>query len=106
MVDCSKDVLAFHDDEVSLPQIERTAMRDRRNANRKRVKEGLSEKKKPLPTDFCTQGSYAMKTMVQDPKDCYDIDDGIYFEKDALKGERGAELSALDVRQNGSWRCC
>lgn len=99
MIDCSKDVVAYHDDKVSLPQSERTAMRDRRDANRKRVKDGLNEKKKPKPVEFCTQGSYAMKTMVQDPEDCYDIDDGIYFEKDELKGERGGELSALDVRQ-------
>ncbi len=99
MVDCSKDVLAYHDDEVSLPQAERTAMRDRRNANRNRVKDGLEKKKKPKPTEFCTQGSYAMKTMVQDANKSYDIDDGVYFEKADLKGDRGGEMSALDVRQ-------
>jgi hypothetical protein len=99
MFDCAKDVLAYHDDEVTLPQSDRNAMKKRRDANRKRVKEGLAEKDKPKPVEFCTQGSYAMKTMVQDPDDCYDIDDGVYFEKDELKGDRGAEMSALDVRQ-------
>jgi len=99
MIDCSKDVLAYHNDEVSLPQSERTAMRDRRNANRTRVKDGLATDEKPKPIEFCTQGSYAMKTMVQDPDKSYDIDDGVYFEKTDLKGARGAEMSALDVRQ-------
>src|SRR5579871_4468135 len=99
MIDCSKELLSFHDDEVTLPQSERTSMRDRRDANRKRTKNGLEELKKPAPIEFCTQGSYAMKTMVQHPDKDYDIDDGIYFEKTALVGVRGADMSSLDARQ-------
>jgi hypothetical protein len=99
MIDCSKDVISFHDDEVTLPQAERTAMRQRRDANRKRVKDGLKDAKKPQPTEFHRQGSYAMKTMVQDPDNLYDIDDGVYFEKGVLVGGKGAEMSALDARQ-------
>jgi hypothetical protein len=99
MIDCSGDMLSFHDDEVTLPQAERTSMRDRRNANRKRTKSGLEDQDKPNPIEFCTQGSYAMKTMVQHPDNDYDIDDGIYFEKAELVGPRGAEMSSLDARQ-------
>jgi hypothetical protein len=74
-------------------------MRDRRNANRERLKNGLKDKGKPTPLEFASQGSYAMKTMVQDPASDYDIDDGVYFDKSALVGDRGAELSALQARQ-------
>src|SRR5580704_4744921 len=99
MIDCSGDMISFHDEEVTLPQAERTSMRDRRDANRKRIKNGLEDQGRPDPIEFNTQGSYAMKTMVQHPDNDYDIDDGIYFEKAELVGPRGAEMSALDARQ-------
>jgi hypothetical protein len=99
MYDCSKEVLGYHDDEVTLPQSERNEMRERRDANRKRVKNGLEKNNKPKPIEFCPQGSYAMKTMVQHPEKDYDIDDGIYFEKDDLKGQNGGEMTALQARQ-------
>ncbi|HLN09459.1 MAG TPA: hypothetical protein VK281_10960, partial [Xanthobacteraceae bacterium] len=44
-------------------------------------------------------GSYAMKTMVRDPDNHYDIDDGGYFAKEDLVGERGAEMTSLQARQ-------
>lgn len=99
MFDCSDDVFAYHNNEVTLPQEERNAMRKRRDANRKRLKEGLQENKKPAAREFCPQGSYAMKTMIQAPDNHYDIDDGVYFDQSVLKGERGGEMSSLDVRQ-------
>ena len=61
-------------------------MRDRRDANRKRIKKGIDDGKKPRSIEFVPQGSYAMKTMVQDPDNHYDIDDGIYFDKTVLLG--------------------
>ena len=67
MFDCSKDVRAYHDQEVSLPKSEQDAMRDRRNANRTRLRNGLAEAGKPAPLEFVKQGSYAMKTMTCDP---------------------------------------
>ncbi|EIG62893.1 cyclic GMP-AMP synthase DncV-like nucleotidyltransferase [Bradyrhizobium sp. WSM1253] len=99
MYDCSDDVLAYHDDEVTLPGAERTAMRKRRDANRERLTKGLSEAKKPAPLQFKSQGSYAMRTMTQHPDNDYDIDDGVYFAKEDLVGERGAEMIALQARQ-------
>lgn len=99
MYDCSDDVLAYHDDEVTLPGSERTAMRKRRDANRERLKKGLAEARKPTPFQFKSQGSYAMKTMTQHPDNDFDIDDGVYFLKEDLIGERGAEMTALQARQ-------
>ena len=99
MFDCSHDVLAHHDEKVTLPQAERTEMRDRRDANRERLKRGLKNAGKPAPREFVSQGSYAMKTMTQHPESDYDIDDGVYFEKDSLDGQRGGAMSALQARQ-------
>lgn len=99
MHDNSLDVLAHHDEEVTLPQAERTNMRDRRDANRDRLKKGLKRNNRPTPREFVKQGSYAMKTMVQHPAKDYDIDDGVYFDVEDLVGDRGAEMSGLQVRQ-------
>jgi hypothetical protein len=99
MYDCANDVLAYHDKNVTLPGAERTEMRGRRNANRDRLKRGLVGGGKPAPREFVSQGSYAMKTMTQHPAKDYDIDDGVYFDKPVLVGDRGAEMSALQARQ-------
>jgi len=99
MHNCHDDVLVHHDEKVTLPQSHRTSMKERRNANRDRLKKGLREQEKPAPREFKSQGSYAMKTMVQHPDKDYDIDDGVYFDKEVLVGERGAEMSALQARQ-------
>src|SRR2546425_11247701 len=63
MMDCAKEMLGFHDDEVTLPEPERRDMRERRNANRNRLKNGLKKDGKPGPQEFVTQGSYAMRTI-------------------------------------------
>ena len=99
MFDCSKDVRAYHNQDVTLPKAEQDKMRDRRNSNRTRLRNGLDKAGKPAPVDFVKQGSYAMKTMVRDPDNDYDIDDGVYFRKEDLVGERGAEMTALQARQ-------
>lgn len=99
MHNCSDDVLAHHDEKVTLPQSERTNMKNRRDANRERLKKGLKSNGKPAPREFVKQGSYAMKTMVQHPDNDYDIDDGVYFDKENLVGDRGAEMSGLQARQ-------
>jgi len=40
-----------------------------------------------------------MKTMVQHLAKDYDIDDGVYFEKDDLKGPRGGDRTAADIKE-------
>ncbi len=99
MINCSDDVLSYHNDAVTLPQPERTAMRRRRDANRDRLKDGLEKNKNQQPFMYCKQGSYAMLTMVQHAENKYDIDDGAYFQKDDLVGAKGADMSALDARK-------
>ena len=99
MFDCSKDVRAYHIQDVTLPKTEQDRMRSRRNANRDRLRKGLEKADKPAPIEFVAQGSYAMKTMVRDPDNDYDIDDGVYFHKENLVGPRGAEMTSLQARQ-------
>ena len=99
MIDCSKDIRAYHNQEVTLPKVEQDKMRDRRNSNRTRLRKGLADAGKPAPIEFVSQGSYAMKTMIRDPDNDYDIDDGVYFRKEDLVGERGAAMTSLQARQ-------
>ena len=98
MFDCSTDLCKYHDQEVNLPEAERSNMRDRRNANRDRLKRGLTSQDKPVPIEFKSQGSYAMRTMKQDVNNDYDIDDGVYFHREDLVGPRGGEMSTLQSR--------
>ena len=67
MFDCSKDIRAYHNQEVTLPKTEQDRMRDRRNSNRKRLRRGLEKAGKPEPIKFVSQGSYAMKTIGSRP---------------------------------------
>ena len=99
MFDCAKDIRAYHNQDVTLPKTEQDKMRNRRNSNRARLRNGLAKADKPAPIEFVKQGSYAMKTMVQDPDNDYDIDDGVYFRKEDLVGPRGAEMTSLQARQ-------
>lgn len=111
MYDCDKDVCAYHKDEVTLPKTEQDSMRSRRDANRKRLRDGLNKASDPAPSEFVKQGSYAMKTMLRDAANDYDIDDGVYFWKEDLVGNRGAEKTSLQARwmvrdaiDNGSFK--
>jgi hypothetical protein len=99
MFDCSNDVVAYHNKEVTLSQVERTAMRDRRNANRNRLETRLADSDRPVPDKFIKQGSYAMLTMVHDPDNDYDIDDGVYFAQEVLVDEKGNDMEPAAVRE-------
>ncbi|MGD9637517.1 MAG: cyclic GMP-AMP synthase DncV-like nucleotidyltransferase [Alphaproteobacteria bacterium] len=98
MLDCSKEIRKFHDEEVTLQSAQQNEMRERRNSNRDRLKSGLKNNGKPSPIYLRSQGSYAMRTMVQDAENDYDIDDGMYFKQEDLKTSQGNDMSALSVR--------
>lgn len=96
-VDCSKEMVSYHADQVTLSNSDQGKMRERRDSGRTRLKNGLTKADHPLPNKFDSQGSYAMRTMVQDAKCDYDIDDGVYFEKEDLR-LNGADLSPREAR--------
>ena len=85
MIDCSKEMTGFHDGKVTLPRKEQTKMRKRRDTNRDRLKKGLDKNNDPKSKGCWAQGSYIMRTMVLDPQNDYDIDDGVYFDEEKLK---------------------
>lgn len=99
MFDCAQDIRNYHDDDVKLSDEMRKTLRKNRNTNRDRLKDNLKERKKPQPLRFQKQGSYAMRTTIQETDNAYDIDDGAVFRKEDLKGERGGDISPLEARQ-------
>ena len=98
-IDCHSEMVNFQCNSVTLSNKQQGEMRDRRNAGRTRLESGLTEAKKPQPKAICSQGSYQMRTMVQDDQNEYDIDDGAYFMSGDLKDDSGVELTPLAARK-------
>jgi hypothetical protein len=99
MKNCSKDILKYHAEEVTLPKATQDKVRGNRNANRDRLKRGLEKNKKSQPDEFVIQGSYAMKTMTQHPDNDYDIDDGAAFFEDKLKDDERTALTPQQAKE-------
>jgi hypothetical protein len=102
-IDCNKDMRAFHAQEVVLSAKDQGEMRGRRDNGRTRLRNGLTSAGHPLPKEIAEQGSYAMRTMVEDDECDYDIDDGVYFEKDDLKDADGDYLTPKTARERVRW---
>ena len=99
MKDCDSDIRAYHRERVALTSKQRQTLKDRRDSNRDRLKRGLEKNENPQPKRSVTQGSFAMRTVIHEPENAYDIDDGVVFTKESLKGARGGEKSSLDARK-------
>lgn len=98
-IDCNSEMTNFHRDNVTLGRKQQRQMRVNRNAGRTRLENGLTEAGKPQPKEVHSQGSYQMRTMVQDDKNDYDIDDGAYFASADLKDDKGNALAPLAARE-------
>ena len=99
MKDCDSDIRAYHRERVALSPNQRLKLENRRNSNRKRLRSGLTENGDPKPKRSVSQGSFAMRTVIQEPDNTYDIDDGVVFTKKSLKGPRGGDKLPLDARK-------
>lgn len=97
--DCANEMTKYHNKKVRLSEEEKTKLRDYRDTNLDRLKSGLDKNGDPAYKDDISQGSYAMHTINQHPDNDYDIDIGIIFEREDLKGRQGADKSALDARK-------
>ncbi len=97
-VDCSSEMSKYHGDKVTLQKPDQNDMRSRRDAGRTRLKKGLERDEHPAPAETASQGSYAMRTMVQDADNDYDIDDGAYFKSGDLKDTNGNPLTPSAAR--------
>jgi hypothetical protein len=97
--DANKHLASFHDDRVFVTEAEQATYRDRREANRARLKAGLDSDKHPQPSEHVQQGSYAMGTMVKSETETSDIDDGAVFTRESLKGDRGGDKLPSDAKE-------
>lgn len=98
-IDCHREMTGFHRDNVTLSNKQQSEMRTRRDAGRTRLENGLNEANKPQPKEVQSQGSYQMRTMVQDDDNDYDIDDGAYFASSDLKDDAGVALTPFAARK-------
>ena len=98
-IDCHNEITRYHRNQVTLLSKQQRQMHTRREAGRTRLKNGLTEAMKPQPKVVQSQGSYMMRTMVQDDDNDYDIDDGAYFASGDLIDEAGVALTPLASRQ-------
>lgn len=98
MENCDSDIRAYHRERVALTPDQRQEMTDRRESNRGRIRRGLEKNDDPAPTRFVEQGSFAMRTVIQEPNRAYDIDDGVAFTEESLRGPLGGEKSSRDAR--------
>ena len=99
MKDCDRDIRDYHRERVALSASQRQELKDRRDSNRNRLRIGLKKNEDPKPKKSVSQGSYAMRTVIQEPDNAYDIDDGVVFTKESLKGPKGGDKSPLDARK-------
>ena len=99
MRNTNEQLRRFHGDRVWMGPAGRRDILAKAKSNRSRLRNGLARDGKPAPFGSATQGSYAMRTMIQNDDGDYDVDDGVYFTKEALVGPNGGEISALAARQ-------
>lgn len=106
MKNCHQDITDYHAERVILPTSLRTLLRERRNANRDRLKRGLAKNGDPLPIEFVIQGSYAHKTTIQEADNAYDIDDGAVFDSEDLEGKSPLEVRKMvrDAVDDGTFK--
>lgn len=97
--DANKHLVSFHDDRVFVTEAELATYRNRREANRARLKVGLDCDKDPQPLEHVQQGSYAMDTMINSETETSDIDDGAVFLRESLKGDRGGDKTPSDAKE-------
>ena len=94
--DFSDELNNYYETSVNLQLKQRKEMKDRRNTNRDRLRNRMEDiDDTPTVKYFIIQGSYAMKTMVQDPNNDYDIDDGVVFSESDLNLKSSLEMREL-----------
>ena len=97
MYDLSSKFNIFYTDHVILPKEEQNNLRNKKDLNIQRLKDGLVEYNKENNTSYsivetCVQGSMAMSTVVQNEDHDYDIDVAVVFNKSDL-GDKGAQAT-------------
>jgi hypothetical protein len=99
MFNMDKRLRAFYKDEVAIDAPTRKVLHEARIANEERLENGLVTAGRKKPKRHIIQGGYAMKTVVQQPENKYDIDNGAIFPPAALLKANASEMTTLEVRQ-------
>lgn len=99
MKDCNEQVKGFERAAVRMSKDDRADIFGKAKINRDRLRNGLDRNGSPKAIGSRTQGSYAMKTMIQHDRNDYDVDDGVYFKRDKLKDGQGQDKSPEDARK-------
>lgn len=104
MFDYNQQIRRFFDEKVKLASDMRQMLLDHRDANATRLVKRLNEASNPISiseSDFQSQGSFAMDTVVQTKfvDEEYDVDCGVIFRRSQLVDKDGNELSAQAVRE-------
>ena len=100
MINCSKDIFDYHNKKVRLPDKDVRDMKSRQGSIRVQLKKGLKCRGLPYPQMFEAQGSFAMKTVIQNDEHDYDLDDGVYFDAKSLnKAAIGNEMASKRIRK-------
>ena len=90
MYNCHSDILAFHNNEVTLPQSEQSEMRERRDTNRASARRmALDATGSPRPRAFSHKDPTPITPWSSQPDKDYDIDDGTYFSRRRSQGAEG-----------------
>jgi len=97
MINCEKEIKAYWNEEVKLLQKDVNTLTGHRDSNMKKLKKRLKDNDFPLYKEEINQGSYSMKTIIQHPKNDYDIDVGIVFKEEDLKSKD--KNNPLKIRQ-------
>ena len=97
MINCEKEIKAYWDKKVKLLQKDVNILTGHRDSNMEKLRKRLKEDDFPLYKEEINQGSYSMKTIIQHPKNDYDIDVGIVFKEEDLKSK--GKNNPLKIRQ-------
>lgn len=79
MANCHDLFELFHE-RIKLPPTKKEALKQGRDALRKRIKNYFLDRMNNDPPKFWIQGSYAMSTIINPLNGEYDIDDGVYLQ--------------------------
>lgn len=99
MYDYNKQIKEYHRVKVTLPDPLQQKLRDHRETNQNRLINNIPDGIKINKSRFIKQGSYAMKTIIQDKDNNYDIDDGVWFDKDDLVDNEDKAYSSSKVKE-------
>jgi hypothetical protein len=99
MFDYNTQIIKYHEIKVNLPNEIKEKLRRHRKANQDRLINNIREGITINQGSFIKQGSYAMKTIIQEKNNAYDIDDGVVFIREELTDPNGSEMNARQIKE-------